>query len=138
MGGSSSPQNASSGLSSLFLGNQPTQTGQSGALAPITAPQSLIGQLDLSQLPSKPAPQAPAPQPTHRSNFTPDPHNPGYGWMMVEPSFSAYYGGDTGQPRPQREYVSAPAPSPTLQPAPYQTSQSSQIAALINSQFGKK
>lgn len=146
MGGqsSSTPQ---SGLSGLFLGNQPTQTGQQNMLAPITAPQSLIGQMDFSQLPSpvQPSSQAaatytpPAPSragllggATAAPTFTADRSNPGYGWMRIMD------GSEHGQPTYSRQYVSAPNQAPPA-PAPvYQPSQSAQIAALINSQFGKK
>ncbi|MGN6772621.1 MAG: hypothetical protein ACTHJQ_22645 [Rhizobiaceae bacterium] len=146
MGGSSSstPQGS---LSSLFANNQSGLTGNNVTLPTITAPQSLIGQLDMGQL-STPSPvsqpqvasSATAPRTvdfngntlTAQPNFRADTSNPGYGWMNV------MTGSEHGAPTYSQYYVSAPNQQPASQPPAYQPSQSALIAQLINKQFGIK
>lgn len=139
MGGQSSSSTPQGRLSNLFANNQSGQVGQSNTLPAITAPQSLIGQMDFSSIPTmQPQPVPPtyaAPAQSQANNFRPDKNNPGYGWMSVSTGDNS----EGGQNAFRNYYVSAPAPqAPPPAPAPYQPSRSAQIAALINSQFGKK
>lgn len=134
MGGSSSstPQ---SGLSSLFANNQPTQTGQSGMLAPIAAPQSLIGQVDLNSLSSR-SPIDYRPAQTIPAQPGPTAYNFGFGGGDFDNTPHPYAQGNFGAAGlGPGAYV---APQPTTIPASvnYQPSNASLIAAMLNN--GKK
>jgi len=136
MGGSSSstPQGS---LSSLFANNQPTQTGMSGTLPTITAPKSLIGQMDLSGM-SSASPIPYTPEQTIPAQNAPQAWNFGFGGGDFDNTPHPYAQGNFGAAGlGPGAYV---APQPTVIPASVgnQPSKASQIAALINAQYGKK
>jgi hypothetical protein len=141
MGGNSSSGQTSSGLSSLFLGNQ---ASPEVGVPTITAPQrqSLPGvQQAVAQAPALSKPPAytpPAPELTgvqkmlhdyYYPPFQPDPGREGYGWMQT------FAGTEHGMPMYDRHYVSAPmtqaAPQVAAAPA---RSQAQLLAEAINQQ----
>ena len=138
MGGNSSSGPTSSGLSSLFAGNQ---ASPEVGVPQITAPQrqSLPGMPQQTQQPplSVPPPFVAPPKELtgvqkmvndlYYPPFQPDPGREGYGWMQT------FAGTEHGTPMYDRHYVSAPqAAAPAQVAAPPAKSQAQLLAEAIN------
>jgi hypothetical protein len=132
---SSTPQNS---LASLFMSNQPTQVGQAATLPPITAPQPLIGNVDLGAMSSKsPIAYTPA-QTLPPAQNAPQAYNFGFGGGDTDNTRHPFAQGNFGAAGlGPGAYVQ---PKPTVIPASVgnQPSNASLIAAAINKQYGKR
>lgn len=131
MGGetSSTPQN---GLASLFMNNQSSQVGQNATLPPITAPQPLIGHVDLSQMTSRsPIDYTPA-QTLPPAQNAPQAYNFAFGGGDTDNTRHPFAQGNFGAAGlGPGAYVQ---PKPTVIPAKvnFQPSNASILAAALN------